>query len=129
MWQSGIFRAAGRLLAVMWFEDAGASTAIRDVQSGAGGILDGAGADGTRHPTLFSASTTIWMINLDAAASPAPQGAYALFHRDLYQGLRERVAGGDPPSDAMALLGTCDMVEKFSLSGCRSSLCARCLGA
>ena len=80
-----------------------------------GGILMGLGPEETRHPTLFSASTNS-MINLDALPHRQLRKEHMPYFTATYiKGLRERVAGEVTRLlDAMAPLGTCDMVEKFS---------------
>lgn len=80
-----------------------------------GGILMALGPEETRHPTLFSASTNS-MINLDALPHRQLRKEHMPYFTATYiRGLRERVAGEVTRLlDAMAPLGTCDMVEKFS---------------
>lgn len=80
-----------------------------------GGILMALGPEETRHPTLFSASTNS-MINLDALPHRQLRKEHMPYFTATYiKGLRERVAGEVTRLlDAMAPLGTCDMVEKFS---------------
>ena len=80
-----------------------------------GGILMALGPEETRHPTLFSASTNS-MINLDALPHRQLRKEHMPYFTATYiKGLRDRVSAEVTRLlDAMAPLGKCDMVEKFS---------------
>lgn len=80
-----------------------------------GGILMALGAEETRHPTLFSASTNS-MINLDGRPHRQLRKEHMPYFTATYiKGLRDRVSAEVTRLlDTMAPLGKCDLVEKFS---------------
>lgn len=80
-----------------------------------GGILMALGPEETRHPTLFSASVNS-MINLDALPHRQLRREHMPYFTAGYvRDLRGRVSAEVTRLlDAMAPLGKCDMVEKFS---------------
>ena len=80
-----------------------------------GGILMALGPPETRHPRLFSASTNS-LINLDGRPHRELRREHMPYFTATYmKGLRARVAGEVTRLlDAMAPLGRCDFVEKFS---------------
>ncbi|KQT34821.1 cytochrome [Sphingomonas sp. Leaf412] len=80
-----------------------------------GGILMALGAEETRHPTLFSASTNS-MINLDGRPHRELRKEHMPYFTATYmKGLRDRVSAEVTRLlDGMAPTGKCDFVEKFA---------------
>lgn len=80
-----------------------------------GGILMALGAEETRHPTLFSASTNS-MINLDGRPHRQLRKEHMPYFTATYmRSLRDRVSAEVTRLlDTMAPLGRCDFVEKFA---------------